>query len=80
MGGLDGWMVIGLQRAPLVLLRNSDEGLHKKLSPARVVSRPRHSPLLVKVGTVVDHSHVRGVALLLVPFSLGVHIAERPKI
>ena len=63
-----------------MLVRNSDEGLHKKLSPARVVSRPRHSPPLVKVGTVVDHSHVRGVALLLVPFSLGVHIAERPKI
>ena len=73
-------MVLGLQRAPLVLIRNSDEGLHKKLSPARVVSRPRHSPLLVKVGTVVDHSHVIGVALLLVPLCLGVDIAKRPKI
>ena len=63
-----------------MLIRILYEGLHKKLSPARVVSRPRHSPLLVKVGTVVDHSHVIGVALLLVPLCLGVDIAKRPKI
>ena len=62
-----------------MLIRNLDEGLHKKLSPAMVVSRPRHSPLLVKVWTVVDHSLVIWVALLLVPFSLGVHITKRPK-